>query len=64
MKKDKPRPDQSGTGSSPDVRGDGTNPQDAKRPGILELVGKVEYYEDYDPKELRRRKRYRSEITP
>jgi Arc/MetJ family transcription regulator len=35
----------------------GSVPKDApsrRRAGILEWVGKVEYYEDYDHKELRR----------
>lgn len=35
--------------NSPDAPG-------RSRSQILEWVGKVDYYEDYDPKELRRRK--------
>lgn len=30
--------------------------QRRKQLGILDLFGKVEYYEDYDPKELRRKR--------
>ncbi len=30
--------------------------QARKRLGILDWIGKVEYYGDYDPKRLRRRK--------
>ena len=30
--------------------------QARKRRGILDLVGKVDYYDDYDPKRLRDRK--------
>ena len=30
--------------------------QRRKQLGILDLFGKVEYYEDYDPKQLRRKR--------
>jgi hypothetical protein len=35
---------------------DEKHPPSGKRPGIFEWVGKVEYFEDYDHKALRRRK--------
>jgi Arc/MetJ family transcription regulator len=35
---------------------DSKDAPDGRHAGILEWVGKVEYYDDYDHKELRRRK--------